>query len=59
MKIWKASKLSIGFFAVLALATSLPAFAIPPSQAVFFSNGGTFAGVCCFSWGESLSLIHI
>lgn len=59
MKISKANKLSIAIFAALAcvtLAASIPAFAIPPNQAVFFANGANFAGVCCFSWGESVTI---
>ncbi len=59
MKISKANKLSIAIFAALAcvtLAASIPAFAILPNQAVFFANGANFAGVCCFSWGESVTI---
>jgi hypothetical protein len=59
MKISKANKLSIAIFAALAcvtLAASIPAFAIPPNQAIFFEHTPNFAGVCCFSWDESVTI---
>ena len=60
MKFSKSNKISLALLAVLAgitlMAASVPAFAIPPNQAVFFEGTGTLTGACCFTWNESVTI---
>jgi hypothetical protein len=32
------------------------AFAVPPNEVLLSGNVQTFTGVCCFSWGETVSI---
>ena len=39
---------------VLGIATT--AFAVPPNEVLLNGNPQTLTGICCFSWGETVSI---
>jgi hypothetical protein len=40
----------------VVLGMAAAAFAVPPNEVLLNGNLQTFTGVCCFSWGETVSI---
>ena len=51
-------RIAVFFIAVvcLAAAVSIPAHAVPAGQVLRVQQAQTFTGLCCFSWGESVTI---